>query len=101
MSHTHTRCRSWANYSSGMTPPSGSLLTQAVACRLPVRVEAFAVAAGAPAVSGVDGVPVVVAVGGVAVGADSGVVVEPSLVNLGEPERGPQRPGDLAGPDGV
>ena len=62
----------------------------AIASRLPVRVKALAVAARAPAVPGVNGVPVEIAVGGVAVGAESGVVMEPGLVNLGETERGPQ-----------
>ena len=73
----------------------------AVASRLPVRVKALAVAARAEPVPGVDGVPVEIATGGVAVAAESSVVVEPGLVNLGETQRGRQRPGDLAGPDGV
>lgn len=52
-------------------------------------------------VPGVNCVPVKMAVGGVAVAAESGIVVEPGLVNLGETQRSPQRPGDPAGPGSV
>lgn len=69
-----------------------------------MRVEALAVAVGAVAVSGLRDVPVVVAVGGVAVLAEARVVVEPGGVDLGEAQGRPERLGDvpgLAGVDGV
>lgn len=53
-----------------------------------MRVEALAVAVGAVAVSGLRDVPVVVAVGGVAVLAEARVVVEPGGVDLGEARGG-------------
>ena len=73
----------------------------AVASRLPVRVKALAVAVRAKTVPGLDCVPVHIAVGRVAVGTESGIVVEPGLVNLDETQRRPQRPSDLTGPDGI
>ena len=68
---------------------------------LPVRVQALAVAAGAVAVPGLAYVPVVVAVGGVAVLAESRVVVEPGRVDLGEAHMRPERLDDPSGPVGV
>jgi hypothetical protein len=59
------------------------------------------VAAGAGALSGLGYVPVPVAVRSVAAGAESGVVVEPGLVDLGEAQGRLERPGDLPGPGGV
>jgi hypothetical protein len=58
-------------------------------------------AAGAGAVSGLGYVPVPVAVRGVAAGAESGVVVEPGGVHLGEAQGRLERRGDLPGPGGV
>ena len=66
-----------------------------------MRVQALAVAAGAVAAAAVGHVPVSVAVGGVAVLAESCIVVEPGRVDLGEPQGRPERLGDLAGPAGV
>ena len=56
---------------------------------------------GAVAVSGVGWVPVLVAVGDFAVGAESCVVVEPGGADLGEAQRRPERPGDPPGEAGV
>src|SRR5690242_17972892 len=58
-------------------------------------------AAGAGPEPGLGYVPVPVAVRGVAAGAESGVVAEPGLVDLGEAQRGLERYGDLPGPGGV
>jgi hypothetical protein len=69
--------------------------------RLPVRVQALAVAAGAGAESGFRHVPVPVAVRGVAVPAQPRIVVEPGRADLREAQRGPECPGDPAGPGGV
>ena len=52
---------------------------------------------GAVAVSGVGWVPVLVAVGDFAVGAESCVVVEPGGADLGEAQGRPERPGDAPG----
>ena len=66
--------------------------------RRPVWVQAFAVAAGAVAVPGLGHVPVPVAVGSVAVLAESCVVVEPGGVDLGEAQGRPECLGDPSGP---
>lgn len=51
--------------------------------------------------SPVNRVPAEVAVGSVAVAAESGIVVVPGQVNLSETQRRPQCPGDLSGVDGA
>jgi hypothetical protein len=53
-----------------------------------VRVQAFAVPVEAVAVSGVGHMPMLVAIGGVAVLAESCIVVEPGCVDLGEAQGG-------------
>jgi len=58
---------------------------------LPMWVQALAVAAGAVAVAGLGHVPVAVAVGSVAVLAESCIIVEPGRVDLGEAEGRPER----------
>jgi hypothetical protein len=55
---------------------------------------AVAAGAGAVAVPGLGHVPMPVAVGGVAVLAESGIVVEPGRVDLGEAQGRPERLGD-------
>jgi len=65
-----------------------------------MRVQAFAVAAGAVAVAAAGHLPVVVAVGCVAVLAESGVVVEHGR-GPGEVQGRAERLGDPAGPAGV
>jgi hypothetical protein len=85
---------------AGLTPVVTGLLW------LPVRVQALAVAAGAVPVPGPGPghVPVPVAERGVALLAESCVVVEPGQVDLGEAQRRPERLGDPprpAGGDGV
>jgi len=59
------------------------------------------VSVGAVAVSGVRWVPVLVAVGDLAVGAESCVVVEPGDADLGEVQGRPERPGDAPGAAGI
>jgi hypothetical protein len=67
----------------------------------PVRVQAPAMAAGTIAVPRLGHVPVLVAVGGVAVLAEPCIVLEPGRVDLGEAERRPERLGDSSGAAGV
>ena len=65
-----------------------------------MRVQALAVAAGAVAITALGHVPVAVAVGSVAVLAESCIVVEPGGVDLGESavEAGmPGRSGQVCG----
>jgi hypothetical protein len=64
-------------------------------------IQALAVAAGAVAVAAAGYLPVVVAVGCVAVLAESGIVVEPGHVDLAEARRRAERLGDPASPAGV
>ena len=64
-------------------------------------IQALAVAAGAVPVPCLRDVPVVVAVGGVAVLAESRVVVEPGGMDLGEAQGRPERLGDVPGLAGV
>ena len=56
---------------------------------------------GAVTVSGVGHMPVLAAVGGVAVLAESCIVVEPGCVDLGEAKGRPERLGDPPGAAGV
>jgi len=64
-------------------------------------IQALAVTAGAMAVAALGHLPVTVAVGSVAVLAESGIVVESGRVDLGEAQGRPERLGDLTGPAGV
>ncbi len=66
-----------------------------------MRVEALAVAAGTVAVAAFRHMPVAVAVGSVAVLAESGIVVEPGGVDLGEGQGRPERLSDLLRPAGI
>jgi hypothetical protein len=66
-----------------------------------VRVRALAVAAGAVTIPRLRHVPVLVAVGRVAVLAESRVVVEPGDVDLGEGQERAERFGDPLRPAGI
>jgi hypothetical protein len=68
-----------------------------------MRVQALAVAAGAVAVAALGYVPVAVAVGSVAVRAESCIAVEPGRVDLVETQGRPEcrGDGDPAGPAGI
>jgi hypothetical protein len=71
---------------------------------LPVRVQAFALAAGAVTVARLGHVPVLAALWNVAVLAESRIVIALGRLDLGEAEGGPGRLGDplgAAGTDGV
>jgi hypothetical protein len=66
-----------------------------------VRVQALAVAAGELAVAALGHLPVAIAIGHVAVLAETCIVIEPGRVDLGEAQGRPEHLGDLTGPAGV